>query len=256
MPCFLIVFIFISEYIGFIIACINTIIGIGGMTILSVHVITYKIEHNSVWFDSKRVTTQTSVTQSKTNSNSKQKLFKLYQVLQSKEIISFAHHLIYEFSLECLTSYIEFIQYKQLVMKTFNMHSNSQKNTPNSEITHVLSNLTEHILHPTFCDDIPISLLINNIKKEYKIMNIKSLKILAYNLYLKYIKLESEYEINISYLKRNYYITLMDNKTLWFNNDTINEDSLFTLFDDIILIMYDLMDGSFSRFIYNTNDLL
>ena len=72
-------------------------------------------------------------------------------------------------------------------------------------------------------------------------------KRIAIELYLKYIAIDSEYEINISSDMRNILIKYLDNSDTWMNNINVNENDLFILFDDCRSEVYKLMVFSFTR---------
>ena len=58
-------------------------------------------------------------------------------------------------------------------------------------------------------------------------------KTIAVDLYNKYIKIESDYEVNISWYARNELICQLDNKNKWMdpNQTNINDTHLYNLFE-------------------------
>eukprot|EP01084_Bolivina_argentea_P021643 40209_1 len=82
---------------------------------------------------------------------------------------------------------------------------------------------------------------------------LREYKMKAHHLFEKYIYNghgECLYEININYNMRKRLIHLMRNKEEWIceGSNNVSFDELYTLFDDCILEMYDLMCHSFARF--------
>ena len=72
-------------------------------------------------------------------------------------------------------------------------------------------------------------------------------KKVAFDLYNKYIKIESKYEVNISWDERNKLICQLDDKHEWMNQVQVNETDLYYLFESTRLEMYKLMVFSYLR---------
>ncbi len=85
-----------------------------------------------------------------------------------------------------------------------------------------------------------------DVLKEYKIKSCQSFEKYTYNKHD-----QCPYEININYNMRKKLINLMGNKEKWcgtISNEINTFEQLYTLFDNCILEMYDLMSHSFQRF--------
>ena len=78
-------------------------------------------------------------------------------------------------------------------------------------------------------------------------------RIKAYELYDKYIKIGSEFEINIGYAERHKFTNLMGNYYEWISPENeINETSLIILFDQAMIEMKKMLNNSKRRFKYQT----
>ena len=79
------------------------------------------------------------------------------------------------------------------------------------------------------------SLLSNSLKNKNEREKINICKLKAWKLFDKYIRIGSEFEVNVSYEDRKLLIDKMQNKQQWLNNDNdcANGIELFVLFDDI-----------------------
>ena len=74
------------------------------------------------------------------------------------------------------------------------------------------------------------------------------LKQIAFDLFSKYIVSGSEYEINISYKLRTQFMALMDDYSVWMNNDEMERKKILKMFDNVASEMYALLMYSFVRF--------
>lgn len=84
-----------------------------------------------------------------------------------------------------------------------------------------------------------------NDKEERK----KRYKEMAFEIFDKYIRTGSEYEINVSYTVRMKYMSLMGSNDIWMNGmKDFDESELFRLFEDCYDEMLRLMSQSFTRF--------
>ena len=94
---------------------------------------------------------------------------------------------------------------------------------------------------------------------EYKSMNAEELyskklelimkyREIAYELWIKYIKVGAEYEINIDFTTRKRFAKLMNNKQEWLNNKDFNEKELHLLFYPCTQRMFTFLSNSFTRF--------
>ena len=138
-------------------------------------------------------------------------------------IDSFSNHLMREFSVECLLSFIEFEQFRARAM---------------NELTIELP-----IAEPTvFSSIVPSSDIVSGIGKETP-----SLKECAYRLYIKYLAVGSEFEINISWSLRQKLNVLLSDYDKWMGMD-ISSDDLCGIFDAAIGEMVGLLRSSIQRF--------
>ena len=125
--------------------------------------------------------------------------------------------------MENLLAYIEFTQFQQSVMNDFDEDLNDM---------HALIDLP---------DNIPTSQILLNSDGDFKTK--------AYDMYCKYIRIGSQYEINISGEDRNEIANVLDNKqALMMNKDERLKKQIFELFDESRMTMRYLMLSSFERF--------
>jgi len=71
---------------------------------------------------------------------------------------------------------------------------------------------------------------------------------IAYRLWDKYVRVGSEYEINIDYGLRKRFGVLMRNKQEWLHNESFDEKELFLLFHPCVTRMFTFLSHSFTRF--------
>eukprot|EP01083_Nonionella_stella_P224711 799642_1 len=81
-----------------------------------------------------------------------------------------------------------------------------------------------------------------------KMQLIRRYREIAYNLWIKYVGVSSEYEINLDYATRKRFAKLMRNKHEWVNNDAFNEKELIVLFHPCVQRMFTFLSSSFTRF--------
>eukprot|EP01084_Bolivina_argentea_P314772 545234_1 len=199
---------------------------------------------------------------------------KLYELLLEDEGLNcFMDHLIYEFSHECLLSFIEMVQWKTglndeimkchdefeyeeieriLLMNGMPNHYESppflQQN--NESFAWLMlkdrnSNLhyKSHILLLRFPDEVPLSSILAD-ERHDQMELVDDYKLKAFGVYNRYICNGCDMEININYQTRYTYTQLMQN----LDQHELSILDLYTLFDEAILEMYKLMQDSYKRF--------
>ena len=150
-------------------------------------------------------------------------------------------HLGREFSMECLLSLIEFIQFEEYVYE----HIQNDKKLEmdfSKESTMIRNN--HKIYLP---DSIPKSSIVFSNDDTNKSW-IENAKHKCYLIFCKYINIESEYEINIAWRLRQKLIRILGNETNLISDESINEFILLNIFSRCGKEMINLMNGSFSRF--------
>eukprot|EP01084_Bolivina_argentea_P263484 445981_1 len=185
---------------------------------------------------------------------------------------NFMDHLNKEYSLECILSYIECVQFIQ--------HIVNNKTILNYDDTHLENkDMIEQNMRDEFKDFVPKSRIIYSFDE----INIENIKKMAHRLFIKYIDENSYFEINISSILRSNFIVLMKDEQKWMNYEGIieinaldnisnlskeiqlndlsenqilnrNINQLLLLFNEIVLEMYKLLSFSLSRFISNNQD--
>ena len=128
--------------------------------------------------------------------------------------------------MEVLLSYIEFRQYEQYVINQLSINNSDEVTRifPHVPISHII---TKHD---------------NNKDLSYKM----KCKYIAYDLYTKYIKDGSKYQINISFLPRKSLDILLQNKELWLDIN-ITDAELFQLYAECALQMRQFLRDSVVR---------
>eukprot|EP01084_Bolivina_argentea_P254699 428254_1 len=148
-------------------------------------------------------------------------------VLSSKKLINiFIRHLAREYSIETLLSYIEFQQYQEMVWQFVK--------DKNCEIIQL-------------ADNVPISAILESKYNDDKYIDMKTK---AHYIYNKYIKVSSEYEINISGIQRDNIALMLDDLDLLLGNNDVLIDDIFKLFEECKMEMIELLRTSFNRFKY------
>ena len=169
------------------------------------------------------------------------------EVLNMKDVLVdvesfdlFAEHCGKEYCLECVLSVIEFVQFKTKIYQNLDEEQKEKCDTENMGKMDIL---------PESCPQSDIV---------YGRDDDDNFRLMARDLYLKYIKIGSEWEINISYSARNKYIRLMDNDDKWLveMNEYNDLVMLYELFDGCIMEMISLMKSAFSRFKHEDKFLL
>ena len=169
----------------------------------------------------------------------------------------FMYHLMSEFSMECLLAFTEFEQYRSTCHDVFGMELQSMgdmrnvilaENIPKSAIVYGddgdinNENNNDHGKNIQKCNTM-MQFGINSDDK------LSLFKLKAYRLYIKYIAVGSEFEINISYTERNRLMSMMDDQEKWMSKDTqIDINKLGNLFQNCCDQIYGLMNDSSIRF--------
>ena len=81
-----------------------------------------------------------------------------------------------------------------------------------------------------------------------KVELVKAYRAISYQLWVKYVRVGAEFEINIDYSTRKRFAKMMGNKERWMENDSFNEKELFVLFRPCIQRMFTFLSNSFTRF--------
>ena len=180
---------------------------------------------------------------------------------------AFLEHLNEEFSLECLLSLIEIIQFKQVIMQ----YIKDKDNDNDIDFSHI-----KYIDFPSF---VPKSEIVSSHISNFNGDRWKEIKYRAYLLYIKYIENshESEYQINISYELRSRFDNLMQTKNVWMDEWVEDTESsseileqqeehkedieykmraydLLNMFNSVSVDMIQLLEYSLNRYKNNLND--
>merc|ERR1712228_743 len=211
-----------------------------------------------------------------TTSDSVQSDISLNQILcHSKAFDLFIHHIAKELSIECLLSYVEFIQFKKFmfahlkVMRTesdirqksvelfecvqqrnasfgaseININVNYGKNPKKGSTSFESIEFPPNVPKSSIVYDDDVNF--NGHKFEDRV------KHKIYRLYVKYIRVGAGLEINISHRSRQALASMIDDYDNWMKHPKYqNLDTVFLMhiFDKSIVQMLNLMQSSFARF--------
>lgn len=149
---------------------------------------------------------------------------------------------IYRFSMECLLAYIELTQFQSYIIK---------QNKDNDKIN---EDTLKKIKIIEFPSSIPMSKIVEEDTKISKFNTIKNsayeYKLKAHKLFDKYIKIGSEFEINLSYQQRNSWMGMMSTTSnLWsFMHAKVDLNELLITIEQCKKTMTGLLDHSLTRF--------
>ena len=158
----------------------------------------------------------------------------------------YMQHIIGEMCMESLLALIEFTQFKQYLVESFELDPEDKDCDIGEEI------------YAQFPDCVPKSDIVytNDIEHEMedKSKLVVSFRKKAYGLYYKYVKVGSEFEINISYRMRMTLDSLMKDYEKWMSDDNyINEMDMVKMWDDPMTALIKLLNSSKHRFRYESN---
>merc|ERR1712129_27303 len=152
--------------------------------------------------------------------------------------------MIREFSGENILSFVEFVQFKQYVIKIKEEQTAAaviecESRTDTGTAT-AATEEEEDVNYINYCyDQVPISSIVS--REKIGLNEIEKCRDIAHELWLKYIKVEAIFEINIAYDLRRKYKNCDDNN--W--NMSLNE--LLIIFDDAMLEARRFMQRSLVR---------
>ena len=144
--------------------------------------------------------------------------------------------------MECLLAYIELTQFQQYIIA---------QNKDNDKIQEETLKKLKMIIFPS---SIPMSKIVGEDITLFKFNNLKNhayeYKLKAHKLFNKYIKIGSEFEINLSYQQRNSWMGMMSTTSnLWsFMHIKVDLNELLLLIEQCKLTMTKLLDHSLTRF--------
>eukprot|EP01084_Bolivina_argentea_P148438 259505_1 len=181
---------------------------------------------------------------------------RITDTLSNKELLPlFFKHLGDEWSVELLLSFVEFLQFKNMLNNDARFMSEMISMNPDCDLNE-LGMYSKKIM---LSDELPLSNIVHE-KHSAETDNLYRYLLIAHDLYNKYIVSASEWEINISWECRENIKDFMD--SYWNdNNDTCNNKydlyELYSLYHGASLAMYRLMLHSHLRFlraIFNDKD--
>jgi len=149
-------------------------------------------------------------------------------VLANKKALHlFTEHLFKEYSPECILSVIEMQQYLNYLRSQMEISAAEE--------------LSED---PNACVRLPDSVPLSSIVDMDTDWRMK-----AYALWYKYVRVDSEYEVNISWeLRKNFELMMKDNAQFLMDNNGLKIQDFYALFDKVKTEMVHLLRFSLSRF--------
>lgn len=194
----------------------------------------------------------------------------LEYILSDKQALNlFMQHIAKEISMECLLSYIEFTQYQQRLLqklknepdtKFFKTPITTDNITDEIPISSIVSNVPINTSSAGYYDDLRGSVLLElemdcdlNSDSKEKTKSDSDLflfhaKIAAFELYNKYIKTSSKFEINIPWDIRTVIEGKLGNKQKLMNDTECDIRALIIIFENAKNEMYQLLNFSLARF--------
>eukprot|EP01084_Bolivina_argentea_P248980 416615_1 len=195
--------------------------------------------------------------------------YTLEQLLNSKQSFElFMVQLGHEFSQEILLSFIEFIQFQQLIAQYISIN-----NLGIGQLRHTSINQAQYgnqfnpyqgreyyeFIH--FPNNVPKSYIIygayrknsHSLEEDIgshinEIEFIERLKIITWKIHEKYVINNSPFQINIPYTTQRQIQKVIVNEKTWSNNTDIQLPQFLHIFDDAIYEVYSLMMDSYRRF--------
>lgn len=147
--------------------------------------------------------------------------------------------------MENLLSYIEFTQFQEMAMDELENPDNADPELvsmirlpPNIPLSAILE-----VKAPGF----------NSRESPNRQQKKLELKLKAHYLYNKYIKVGSEFEINISGMQRDLIANMLDNLDDLLQNDNIRIDDIFEQFEECKMEMFALLKTSLDRYKYDAS---
>ena len=168
---------------------------------------------------------------------------KLSSVIQNgKSFDLFMIHLSMEFSMECLLSFVEFVQFKQHMYNHITI--NNTYTISESEKDKYIG--FDQDLDIKFPDNVPKSSIVYSEDNGTINFN-QNNRIIAKKLYAKYIEIKSEFEINIPHKMRQKLKAFFDNSR-YMTNNSITDMELMNIFNTCNIELKYLLHDAFTRF--------
>ena len=170
---------------------------------------------------------------------------------------SFFFHLRQEFSTEILVSMVEMTQFKESVYQYDKNELNHDDNwNPNMFLKYPINDMPKSDIVYDSMSDLgkKYEFYIKGIDDEIKAKRVEFI-IRSYLLYVKYIKSDAEFQLNISFDTRSKLTQIMDSLGDWINYDEFDKMTnteimkyLYDIFDDCLQQMHTLLTNSFTRY--------
>jgi len=186
------------------------------------------------------------IMQSATNINCNTYRDGLYDILSlGATFTEFMKHLSLEFSVECLLSLTEMVQFRDYMLRQAQTEEQEEEE---EQADNVAVKVKLHKSSLSFTDELQVELP-KDIPHSYIVENEQwSNKEKAHRLYSKYIENGSELEINISADQRSFYDDMLSDYEAFMTNENICDRDLVNLFVPCCAQMIYLMIDSRKRF--------
>ena len=169
---------------------------------------------------------------------------------------SFFYHLRQEFSTEILLSLVEMTQFKEMVCDYYHSLGHNNNWNPNMFIKYPKENIPKSYIVYASMKELgeKYEFYIKGIDNEFNARKVDII-IRSYLLYERYIKLNAEFEVNISWDKRKKLTAIMGDLGEWINYDKFDQMTdveilkfLYDVFDDCQQQMDGLLRYAFTRY--------
>eukprot|EP01083_Nonionella_stella_P036250 98925_1 len=171
----------------------------------------------------------------------------------------FMQHLTKEFSVECMLSLVEMVQFQQSVYKCmkefYGKHGGDTNRKQFEEFENYIKMKSPWFHSLRFPKDVPLSGIVCDARKDEMNMldAIQRCKCKAYDIYKKYIDYDAMLQINLPFKIKKEMNSIMNNYDVWIAMDHVTLFDLLRLFDTSCDQMYTLMLSSYDRFCLTHN---
>lgn len=243
---------FLDVFIAQTLICIDGLIGLTFVSILSTLWVPRQILGKMVWWHQlySQLEPESAI----------ESLKKTLANCQALEL--FAAHLNHEYSLELLLCFVECIQYKQTFREIYFKETCDEVPLEGHFISFDFGEeeLESEIVFrsekfrtvPSLANNHKIASFgldgVSSLSCVERVATLRRFKRIARLIFEKYIREGSELEINISSQQRKEYTRLMQNENEWLFETEMSADTMLTFYDEICISQLQLMDFAFVRF--------
>lgn len=244
---------FLDVFLAQTLICIDGLIGLTFVSILSTLWVPRKILSKMVWWHQlySQLEPESAI----------QSLIKTFDDCKSLEL--FAAHLNHEYSLELLLCFVECVQFKQAFFEEYFKQRCDAVPLEGHRVTFDFGDeplQSEIVFRSAKFRTLPTLMSSKHkiasfgldgrtsLSNVQRTVTLRKFKRIARLLFEKYIREGSELEINIPSQQRKEYTRLMHDEREWLYNTEVSAETMSTFYDEICLSQLQLMDHAFVRF--------